>query len=424
MKINIYTQVLKTEKQFRYVILANIISRFGDSIDAIAYSWMAYMLTGSKAWLAVILGVNMIPTVIFQPLGGALTEYFDKKKIIVICDFLRGTVVFVTGLFILFGILKPWHLLVLTFINSTIEALRVPNGLAILPAILKKDNYKVAISLNQGISRTAELIGMGCAGLIIGTLGIWGALFIDAITFILSGVLFTLIKAETGKTEDYQLQTDKYLSTLKEGFHYFRNSDLAILVCSICVILNLCTIPIDNLQAAYISEHLRLGVFAMSVGSTAMTTGMIAGSLLLPLITQKISDKKMLLNGGILIGSLYFIYILAGFIPWDTGKYICYFGVAFIFGFVNSVIGVTVQVIFMTRVPSELVGRISSIFNSLACSSVPVGSFILAGVSTFLSITHIYLLAGIFSIVAFLVISRFKGIKEFEIRKETQKSDN
>ena len=55
MKADFYTRIIKTEKKFRYVIAANIVSRFGDSIDAIAYSWMVYTLTGSKAWLAVIL---------------------------------------------------------------------------------------------------------------------------------------------------------------------------------------------------------------------------------------------------------------------------------------------------------------------------------------------------------------------------------
>ena len=35
----------------------------------------------------------------------------------------------------LLGVLRPWHLIVLTFINSTIEALRIPNGMALLPLI-------------------------------------------------------------------------------------------------------------------------------------------------------------------------------------------------------------------------------------------------------------------------------------------------
>ena len=108
---------------------------------------------------------------------------------------------------------------------------------------------------------------------------------------------------------------------------------------------------------------------------------MITGALLLPVIGQKISDKWILLNGGVLIGLLYFAYVLVGFVSWDIGRYITYFAAAFIFGFVNSLFGVTMQVLLMTRVPEELLGRISSIFNALACSSVPVGSFLLAGLS-------------------------------------------
>ena len=417
MKADFYTRIIKTEKKFRYVIAANIVSRFGDSIDAIAYSWMVYTLTGSKAWLAVILGINMIPTVLFQPLGGALTEYFNKKKVIVICDFLRGFVVFLTGLFMLLGVLRPWHLIVLTFINSTIEALRIPNGMALLPLILSKDNYKAAMSLNQGASRTAELVGMGCAGLIIGSLGIGGALFIDAVTFIMSGIFFLFIKVTADNASVYHLELDSYFASLKEGFHYFRSNDLAIMICFLCIILNLCTLPIENLQAAYISEYLKLDVFAMWVGSTAVTIGMITGALLLPVIGQKISDKWILLNGGVLIGLLYFAYVLVGFVSWDIGRYITYFAAAFIFGFVNSLFGVTMQVLLMTRVPEEMLGRISSIFNALACSSVPVGSFLLAGLSVALSIVQIYLLTGLFTILAFLLIGRLKGIKEIDVRE-------
>lgn len=409
MKLGAYTDIIKHEKNFRYMILANLISRFGDSVDAIAYSWMVYQLTGSTAWLSVILGVNMVPTVLFQPLGGALTEYFRKKRVIVICDIARGAVVFLTGLCMLFGVLKPWHLLVLTFLNSSIEALRIPNGLAILPQILKKENYKAAISMDQGVRRASELVGMGCAGIIIGGIGIGGALFVDAVTFLASGLLLLLLKVSEENNEKQRFQMKGYADSLKEGFTYFKTSRLAMMVCAICVAQNLCTLPIENLQAAYISEYLRLDVFAMSVGGTAITVGMIAGALLLPVITRRVSEKQVLIGGGVLIGLLYFVYLLIGTIPSDEGKYLGLFLAAFAFGVVNSVIGVTVQVIFVSRIPADFVGRISGIFNALACASLPVGSFLLAGLSAVFAIRELYLLTGILSIGLFLLMNRVKG---------------
>lgn len=396
------------------MIAANLISRFGDSVDAIAYSWMVYQLTGSTAWLSVILGVNMIPTVLFQPLGGGLTEYFRKKRVIVICDIARGAVVFLTGVCMLTGALRPWHLLIFTFVNSSIEALRIPNGLAILPQILNKENYKAAISMDQGVRRTSELIGMGCAGIIIGWLGIGGALFVDAVTFLASGLLLSFLQVNEEKRKNVRFQIQGYAGTLKEGFVYFKKSDLAVMVCVICVVQNLCTLPIENLQAAYISEYLRLDVFAMSVGGTAITIGMILGALCLPAISQKISEKRLLIQGGILIGILYFFYIMIGMIPVDSGKYISYFAAAFVFGVLNSMIGVTVQVIFVSRIPEEFVGRISGIFNALACSSLPVGSFLLAGLSAFFPIAELYLLTGTLSIAAFIFIGRSKGVRKIE----------
>lgn len=414
MKMDVYRGILENEKNFRYMIAANLISRFGDSVDAIAYSWMVYQLTGSTAWLSVILGVNMIPTVLFQPLGGGLTEYFRKKRVIVICDVARGAVVFFTGVCMLTGVLRPWHLLIFTFVNSSIEALRIPNGLAILPQILKKENYKAAISMDQGVRRTSELIGMGCAGIIIGWLGIGGALFVDAVTFLASGLLLSFLQVNEEKRKNVRFQIQGYAGTLKEGFVYFKKSDLAVMVCVICVVQNLCTLPIENLQAAYISEYLRLDVFAMSVGGTAITIGMILGALCLPAVSQRISEKRLLIQGGILIGILYFFYIMIGMIPVDAGKYICYFAAAFVFGVLNSMIGVTVQVIFVSRIPEEFVGRISGIFNALACSSLPVGSFLLAGLSAAFPIAELYLLTGTLSIAAFIFIGRSKGVRKIE----------
>lgn len=398
------------------MLFANIISRFGDSVDAIAYSWMVYQLTGSTAWLTVILGVNMIPTVLFQPFLGGLTEYFDKKRTIVICDVFRGAIVFVTGILLLLDVVNPWHLLVLTFANSTIEALRITNGVAVLPQILKKENYKPAISFDQGARRTAELIGTGCAGIIIGCIGIEGALFVDVVTFLASGFLLSFLKIDDRKRGNKKFQLKDYTNSLKEGAVYFQKSNVAVMACAVCVILNLCTLPIENLQAAYISEYLCLDVFAMSVGGTAITIGMICGSLFLPVLSQKISEKQILVHGGISIGGLYFIYILLGMISSTGGRYISYFIAAFIFGTVNSMIGVTVQIIFVTRSPEEFIGRIRGIFNALACSSMPVGSFLLAALSLILPMKQLYLLMGFVTVIVFALLGQSKGIKAIEVK--------
>ena len=44
---NTYKKILSDERNLRYIILENMISSFGDSIDMIAYSWMVYQIKES-----------------------------------------------------------------------------------------------------------------------------------------------------------------------------------------------------------------------------------------------------------------------------------------------------------------------------------------------------------------------------------------
>lgn len=116
--------------------------------------------------------------------------------------------------------------------------------------------------------------------------------------------------------------------------------------------------------------------------------------------------------GGITIGLLYFLFVIVGGIPAYYLKYGSYLLAALAFGVVDSLINVAVQVVFVTRIPKEFLGRIGGIFNLLACSSIPVGSFVIAGIGSKLSMKELYILTGIITMIAFLLIGRLKAVKE------------
>ena len=48
-----YSVLRRESNLFRY-LLYTVCARIGDSIDAIAYSWIAYQISGSASWLAII----------------------------------------------------------------------------------------------------------------------------------------------------------------------------------------------------------------------------------------------------------------------------------------------------------------------------------------------------------------------------------
>ena len=74
-----YREVLK-EKDYRALLISTMVNRFGDALDAVAFTWLVYQVTHSGSWSAIIFGLNMFPNVIVQPFAGAIVEKKDKKR--------------------------------------------------------------------------------------------------------------------------------------------------------------------------------------------------------------------------------------------------------------------------------------------------------------------------------------------------------
>ena len=177
-----YKDILK-QKEYLKIMMASLINRFGDSIDAIAFTWLVYAITGSASWSALIFAVNQLPSVLVQPFAGAMVEGMNKKRLMVVTDLIRGIITAGLAVLYLADRLNPWVLFGFTLINSSVEAFRLPASLAVVPKILEKKYYEYGTALKSTLSTVVELIGLGAAGVIIGTLGIGTAIAIDGISF-------------------------------------------------------------------------------------------------------------------------------------------------------------------------------------------------------------------------------------------------
>lgn len=171
------------QKEYMKIIIAALINRFGDAIDAVASTWIVYELTGNAAWSAIIFGLNRLPSVVVTPFAGAWVEGKDKKKIMVVTDLIRALCVGIVATGYLGGFLQAWMLVFTTLTISTVEAFRGPASVALTPHVLEKKYYEYAMSLMATLSSIIEIIGMAMAAGIIALVGTAGAIYIDMITF-------------------------------------------------------------------------------------------------------------------------------------------------------------------------------------------------------------------------------------------------
>ena len=210
------------QTEYMKIMIAALINRFGDSIDAIASTWIVYEITGNAAWSAIIYGVNRIPSIIITPLAGAWVEGQKKKTIMIVTDLIRAVCVAFVATGYLFGFLQAWMLLVTTLTISTVEAFRGPASAALTPKVLEKEYYEYGISLSTTLSSMVELIGTAVAAAIIAVIGTSGAIYVDMTTFLLSALIIVFVNTKEQRLVKQKFDRKAYVKDLADGFSYVK----------------------------------------------------------------------------------------------------------------------------------------------------------------------------------------------------------
>lgn len=402
MKTTGYRKLLKN-KNFLLYIIANVINRFGDALDSIAFTWIIYTITGNAFWSAFIFGINRLPTIFLQPFFGVLADRVNKKVVIIATDLVRGLCVLFIAVGLVQGYLNEWMLVGVMFIISLAEAFRMPASSSLLPQLLEVEDYEYGVSLNEGLSSTMELLGMLSVGVIIGLFGVQAAVFIDMTTFFICALLFVFIQLKPIKKTSNQKNT--YMADLKEGFQLIRENKLIMYMILLAVFLNALTTPFNALQAPLVKEILRANELMLTIIGVGFVSGGIVGSFLFPKVNERLGYPFMVKAGGLSLVIMYLCPVFAGyFIDSLLWRYIFVLMYVFLVGICIALLSTLIGVLMVKSVKPEYLGRVRAILGALSVASTPIVSFVLSGLVSVYSTEVIFIAAGIGSLVCTVTI--------------------
>lgn len=414
-----YKAVL-TQKEYLKLIAASLINRFGDSIDAIAFTWIVYEQTKNAAWSAIIFGANMLPSMLITPLAGAWVEGRKKKNILIVTDLLRALCVAFIATAYLLGFLQAWMMLAVTLLISTAEAFRSPAGTALTPQVLASEYYEYGTSLHTTLIRIVELAGTAIAAGIIALIGSAGAIYVDMATFLLSAGIICLVHTHEDLPARQSFDANAYVSTLKEGFRYVGSTPSIRFVCMICLLLNMLLVPLNSLQAPMVNELFGGGAEILSIISIGFTLGMLLGSLTYPLVQQKLRERQLLSIGWISLG-LFYLGIVA-LQPFYHSKWFrcCWlFALCVLFGYFISLLMALINVEIVKRTESAYLARVGGIVSALSVAAIPVTSFAISILVLYLDTATIFLITGLLNLLGFFFI-----LRSCTWEKESQPQEN
>lgn len=191
---------------FARLYLAQTVSQIGDALTWVGLALLAAQLAGpaqAPAVLAIALTLRVTAFVLLSPLAGVLADRLDRRTLLAACHFGRMVVI---GLMFFAG--AVWQVYVLMFLLNALTAFFTPTNQATVPLVVGRDDARPAFALSSATTELLGILGPGLAGLLAALLGTRALFMLDALSFLLAGLLILMLpalRAEQGTVERSKL---------------------------------------------------------------------------------------------------------------------------------------------------------------------------------------------------------------------------
>jgi len=375
-------------RDFRLLWLGEGISLLGDQFGFIALPWLVLQLTGDALAMGLVLAIAGIPRALFMLFGGALTDRFSSRNLMLVTNLARMVLVSILAATILGGFIQLWMIYLFALLFGLADAFFYPAASAIVPTVVPKDQLEIGNSITQGTAQLSVFVGPMLAGLLIalfaGTAeaeastadlrGIGLAFVFDALTFLASAVTLAFMSdRRSAKTEEESSQS--VWSAIGEGLQYvWQDTTLRTVFIVVAALTMLGNAPIIIGVPVLADERLPNGAAAFGILMSAYGAGSLIGiilSALLPQPPQKWFGTLLFLAVtlmGLLMAALAFVYTL-------------WLGITLLFlsGLIDGWVIIQFTTWLQRRSPEKLLGRIMSLLMFAFVGLAPVADTIIGG---------------------------------------------
>ena len=365
----------------------HLISHAGDAVFMIALPWLMLDITGSKSLTSLVSMSAYLPAVLFGLFAGVVVDRYNRKWIMIYSDILRALLVAVIPLSLIYGFISPLLIGAITFSLATFSAFFYPARDSLIPHIVTAEELPAANSAISVSGQMSHLLGPLFAGIGISIFGLRHLFTADAISFLFSILLISLIVGPARK-----LTIEKHppkWQGIVEGLTYV-NSHKGLRLLLILTFVNNIFImgPAIIGLPVFVREVLTSDFGVLAKLEVAMAAGMIVGSFVFWKAEKNISPISILLFGIVMDGITYTLLFFA-----DT-SFIAIL-VLIIHGIGIPLITVSRTTIIQAVVPDEFRGRLFSMIYMAVMGTTAISVGLTGFILEFIGADSLFLLIGV-----------------------------
>jgi MFS transporter, DHA3 family, macrolide efflux protein len=229
-------RALFKRRDFRRAYAAVVISELGDAFQYVALMWFALVAGGPLGVIAVRLA-DSVPALLFGLHGGVTADRWDRRRLMVAADLVRGAVLVPVAIAGLTGHLSLVVLVAAAFVLTTATSYFDPAYGALLPKLVDRHNVQQANGLVRATADAISVIGWALAALLLTFLPISVFFGLNAASFFVSALLLTGVRARSKASGEAGSERRQ----IREGFSVLRPRPVlaaAVVVLGIAVTLS------------------------------------------------------------------------------------------------------------------------------------------------------------------------------------------
>lgn len=223
VKIKPYIDLVRHNHNYRRLWLSQIISNFGDWFGILAVYAIIQQYSGSEFLLGLIIVVKMLSLASFSPIAGFISDRFNRRQLMILCDMFRAIIVL--GFLLIVSFETLWLAYLLMALQMALSAVFEPAKTSSIPNVTSSDELVNANILSAASWSTIFTIGMALGGLATGYLGTDTVFILNSVSYVISGwFIFKADIPQKEMTDEEKIKNRNPLTGIIEGFRFLKSN--------------------------------------------------------------------------------------------------------------------------------------------------------------------------------------------------------
>jgi MFS family permease len=362
------------DREFMKYWAASAISDVGSQVTSLALPLIGALTLGATAWeMGVLTAAGTAPILVAGLFAGVLVDRLRRRPVLIASDLGRAALLLTIPLASVLGVLRIELLYVVAFLAGTLSLLFDVAHLAFLPSLVHRDHLVDGNTKLEVTAATAQVVGPGVGGALIGWMGAPFAVLIDALSFLVSGWLIKRTRAIEADRAPAGPRSGVW-SEIHEGLRtVFAQPILrALMWCS--ATLNLFGRMFLAVYILYLTRDLGLGPVGVGLVLATGGLGSLAGALVGGPATRRFGFGPVLIGSALAFGLSGLLVPLAVLFP----RVAVVMVVASEFGQWMAILVYYVGAISVRQAmtPDRLMGRVNATIRFVAGGALPLGALL------------------------------------------------